>query len=210
MSALDWVEDKWGAVAETALGEDYPVWMQGGLIAWAENNPIYQAVSWLDDDEATEYAQSTFDDFPDLKEKMLARWDQKFWSPLYSAVCGMSLPDYNTYLSAVRPKVERMAQAYGQEFVADWYAVAPDGIDISEYVRRRGVLGCAVPNAEVDMVMRRLTPGAPAIPVIGPGGITQKPPWGLIALGGTVVIATVAGLTMWLRKKPKRKRRRRR
>jgi hypothetical protein len=123
-----------------------------------------------------------FDRYPETREKMLARWRSEFWTPLYQSVCYVSLEQYNQAAQILQVKIQDVISTYGADFAPVWYYSGSGGgrptamISEYEYNRRRNELGC---------------------PLVSP-----KPRWGLLALGGAVLVTgTTAVVLLSVRKK---------
>jgi len=208
---------------QARAGVDPPEWFKdmvpsppiARVVGWNEYNPVWHLWRWMGTNEAGEGAGVALEEFPDLRAKMLERWNVEFWIPLYQAVCDLPYPDYVASLHAIFPVVNEVFNVYGGAFVAPWYASIVEGelvlnaVDAREYVRRRSDLSCfSVPvETAKDSTLASLIPDvvAPFVPAFP--AIEKKFPWAWTAFGVLVATAAIALVTRPRTKKRRRKKR---
>lgn len=152
-------------------------------------NPFDPIYGWMGSSDAHPHPK-TLQQYPALRERILASWMSEFWTPLYQSVCYVSLDQYNQAAQILEGKIEDVVSTYGPDFAPVWYYSGSGSgqptalISDDEYVRRRNELGCPL--------------------------VAAKPRWGLLALGGAVLVAGTTAVVLLIKRGPAKKTRKRR
>lgn len=172
-----------------------PDYLGDSLVGWNEANPLYHLWGAFDQSDVINSAEAE-------AEKLEIANDAA--RRLQSALCELSLPDYNRAAEELDPFFQQMRMIWGERYVPPWYgnrAERSGVLSAQEYVDLRNQLGCPVP-------LPGYTPASPSGERLGILDLALKKP-GWIFGGALVISGVVLGLGAILlrpRKKAKKKK----